>query len=394
MNDKKPGHRRGRTPSARKDRGGKRGNGEGTIYQRQSDGKWCASVSLDGGRRKVLYGKTRQEVARKLAAALRDVQMGMPLPGDRLTLERFLLDRLATTVKPSRSSGTYLRYEAACRLHIIPQIGRVPLTKVGPAHIQKVQSALVAASKSAATISLVRACLCSALTRAEKWQLVQRNVVPLTEAPRSSVDEPQPLTPEQAQAFLHAAAGHEFEHLFTVMLATGLRIGEALGLQWSAVNLESTRLQVRKQLIEIPRQPRRFGEPKSASGKRSVPLIPAAIAALHAQRARVLQYKLVAGSAWQDQDLVFPDYIGRFLVSRRVDRVFKSLLGQAGLATTFTPHSLRHSTGTYLTARGVPDRVVMEMLGHSSLEMTRRYQHVMSSMLNEAAEQLASIFPS
>ena len=222
---------------------------------------------------------------------------------------------------------------------------------------------------------------------------MQRNVVPLTEAPRSSVEEPQPLTPEQAQAFLNAAAGHEFEHLFTVMLATGLRIGEALGLQWSAVSVESQRLQVRRQLIEIPRQPRRFGEPKSASGKRSIPLIPVAVAALHAQRAKVLKYKLVAGTGWQDQDLVFPDQIGRFLVSRRVDRVFKSLLVQAGLPTTFTPHSLRHSTGTYLTACGVPDRVVMEMLGHSSLDMTRRYQHVMSSMLNEAAEQLASIFP-
>jgi integrase len=186
-------------------------------------------------------------------------------------------------------------------------------------------------------------------------------VVPLTEAPRSSVEEPQPLTPEQAQAFLNAAAGHEFEHLFTVMLATGLRIGEALGLQWSAVSVEAKRLQVRKQLIEIPRQPRRFGEPKSASGKRSIPLIPVAVAALHAQRARVLQYKVIAGSAWQDQDLVFSDQLGRFLVSRRV---FKSLLLQAGLPTTFTPHSLRHSTGTYLTARGVPDRVVMEMLGH------------------------------
>lgn len=374
-------------------RGGKRGNGEGTIYQRQSDGKWCASVSLDGGRRKVLYGKTRQEVARKLTSAMRDVQMGMPLPGDRLTLEYFLTDWLATTVKPSRSSGTYLRYEAACRLHIIPKIGRVPLTKVGPSHIQKVQTELMAAGKSAASINLVRACLCSALTRAEKWQLVQRNVVPLTEAPRSSVEEPQPLTPEQARAFLNAAAGHEFEHLFTVMLATGLRIGEALGLQWSAVSVESKRLQVRRQLIEIPRQPRRFGEPKSASGKRSIPLIPVAVAALHAQRARVLQYKLVAGAAWQDQDLIFSDQLGRFLVSRRVDRVFKSLLLQAGLPTTFTPHSLRHSTGTYLTARGVPDRLVMEMLGHSSLKMTRRYQHVMSSMLNEAAEQLATIFP-
>src|SRR5258708_26470157 len=117
------------------------------------------------------------------------------------------------------------------------------------------------------------------------------------------------------------------------MLATGLRIGEALGLHWSTVNLESKRLQVRKQLIEIPRQPRQFGEPKSASGKRSVPLIPAAIAALHAQRARVLQYKLVAGSAWKDQDLVFPDRLGRFLVSRRVDPRFQSLLIQASLPT-------------------------------------------------------------
>jgi integrase len=153
---------------------------------------------------------------------------------------------------------------------------------------------------------------------------------------------------------MDASRGHEFEHLFAVMLATGLRIGEALGLQWSVISLESKRLQVRKQLIEIPRQPRRFGEPKSASGKRSVPLIPAAVAALHAQRARVLQYMLVAEPVWHDQDLVFPDQLGRFLVSRCVDRVFKSLLHHAGLPTTFTPHSLRHSTGTYLTARGSP----------------------------------------
>ena len=59
-------------------RAGERGNGEGTIYQRESDGKWCASVSLDSGRRKVLYGKTRKEVAQKLNEALRRKQQGVP----------------------------------------------------------------------------------------------------------------------------------------------------------------------------------------------------------------------------------------------------------------------------------------------------------------------------
>jgi integrase len=181
------------------------------------------------------------------------------------------------------------------------------------------------------------------------------------------------------------------------MLATGLRIGEALGLQWSAVDLHAKRLEVRNQLSEIPRQPRQFTDPKSASGRRTVPLIPAAVAALHAQRARVLQSKLAAGPAWQDPqstlDLVFPNAQGGFQISRRVERAFKQALLAANLPTTFTLHTLRHSTRTYLTAKGVPDRVVMALLGHSSPEMTRRYQHVMSSMLTEAAEQLAAIFP-
>ena len=79
------------------------------------------------------------------------------------------------------------------------------------------------------------------------------------------------------------------------------------------------------------------------------------------------------------------------LVGRRVERVFKQLLGHARLPTTFTPHSLRHSTATYLTAMDVPPRVIMEIMGHSSLAMTSKYQHVMESMLDHAADRLANI---
>ena len=67
---------------------------------------------------------------------------------------------------------------------------------------------------------------------------------------------------------------------------------------------------------------------------------------------------------------------------------FRRLCTQAGIPAGYTPHCLRHSTGTYLTAAGVPDRVVMEILGHSSPEMTRRYQHVMNTMLEDAVRRL------
>src|SRR5207249_9652369 len=98
----------------------KRGNGEGTIYQRQSDGKWCASVSLDFGKRKVIYGTTRKEVAQKLNEALRRKQQGIPFGSDRLTLGRFLDHWLETVIKPEREPTTYEGYEVSVRLHIKP----------------------------------------------------------------------------------------------------------------------------------------------------------------------------------------------------------------------------------------------------------------------------------
>jgi len=73
--------------------------------------------------------------------------------------------------------------------------------------------------------------------------------------------------------------------------------------------------------------------------------------------------------------------------------VFKQLLERAGLPTALTPHNLRHSTATYLMARGVPPRVIMEIMGHSSLAMTARYQHLIDGVLDDAAERLAGIFP-
>src|SRR5437667_5991364 len=118
-----------------------RGNGEGSVYQR-SDGKWCAAVSLERGNRKVLYGRTRKEVADKLNDALRDAKRGLPLPSGRLTTAKYLTDWLEQTVKPSQKPLTYEKYDQVVRTHIKPAIGSVPLARLGPEHVQKVQAAM------------------------------------------------------------------------------------------------------------------------------------------------------------------------------------------------------------------------------------------------------------
>ena len=107
-----------------------RGNGEGTIYQRKSDGKWCASLMLEGGKRKVLYGKTRQEVARKLRDAQQNRDQGLPPVTDRQAFGVFLDRWLAEVVRPSLRPRTFESYADLVRLHIKPGLGRIQLAKL------------------------------------------------------------------------------------------------------------------------------------------------------------------------------------------------------------------------------------------------------------------------
>src|SRR5687768_11282813 len=106
----------------------RRGHGEGSIYQR-ADGKWCASVNLGyvNGKRKqkVIYGKTRKEVAEKLKILLRDHQQGLPIATERQTVGQFLARWLADVVKPNRRPATYRSYEQMARCHLIPALGRI-----------------------------------------------------------------------------------------------------------------------------------------------------------------------------------------------------------------------------------------------------------------------------
>src|SRR6266542_3065982 len=105
---------------------GKRGNGEGSIYQ-DSRGLYRAAVTLENGKRKYLSGRTRQDVARKLNAALESREKGLPVPGQRLTTAAYLNDWLENTVKPSQKPLTYEKYRQVVATHITPALGRLPL---------------------------------------------------------------------------------------------------------------------------------------------------------------------------------------------------------------------------------------------------------------------------
>ncbi|HEX6508385.1 MAG TPA: site-specific integrase, partial [Chloroflexota bacterium] len=153
-------------------------------------------------------------------------------------------------------------------------------------------------------------------------------------------------SPDDAAIFLAAVRGHRYGHLYAFMLATGLRLGEALGLRWCDVDLDGKRIRVEHTLEHLRRRPWRLTDPKSVSGRRNIPLIGPALFSLRSQHARIAEMRLAVGAAWADLDFVFPSAVGTPLDGPNVYHEFKKLLVRAGLPSTHRPHDLRNSTAT------------------------------------------------
>lgn len=374
---------------------GRRGKGEGSIRLR-ADGRWEATLTLTpmGGkrRRKSFFGKTRTEVARKLTAALKAQGDGLPLPSERLTVKAFFGEWLEAK-RPSLRPESYRRYEEAARLHIVPEIGRKPLSKVTPADLQALYARCRAKGLSGTSLSLIHGVVHKALDDAAKWGLTVRNVADLVDAPKRDTGEMRTLSPEEAARLLLAARGDPLEAFYALALTSGLRLGELQALRWRDVDLDRRRLRVTATLQGAQDGRPILAEPKTARSRRTVHLSEMALQALRAHRTRQLEQRLVVGAIWQDNDLVFCNGFGRPLDGNNVrTRSFAPLLERADLPP-MRFHSLRHSAATLLMAEGVPVKVASEMLGHADITVTLKvYSHVLPGMQEAAADAMDRLF--
>jgi integrase len=372
----------------------RRGKGEGSIFQRESDGLWVTTVNLgiiDGKRtRKTIYGRTRKEVVAKLKELQQKQHQGLTLSGEQLTIKDYLAHWLEQVIKPHRRPRTYRSYADTIRLHIVPRLGHYHLDKLTPAHVQAMINDL-AEQSGPRTTQYARAVLQRALNRAVKWNLVVRNVVLATDPPRSEARPIAPLSDTQARQLLEAVRGHRLEVLYRVMLSLGLRRGEVLALLWSDVDFEHNLLRITGSLQRAEGKLERTA-PKSAAGARTLPLPPVLAEALRDHQARQEQERAELGPEWREHGLVFPSSVGTPMEPRNLYRHFKTLLKKLGLPATLRVHDLRHSCATLLIAQGVHPRVVMEILGHSQISLTMNtYGHVMPETQREAAAKVDAL---
>jgi integrase len=356
----------------------KRANNEGSIWRRK-DGRWCGAyfVLRPGGRgrvRKYVYGKSRVEVHKKLTDVIRKVYEGKPVPVSRQTVGAYLDEWLDQVAVHRVRASTLQGYRINVRKHINPRIGSRPLGSLSPREIRLLLDDLAATGLSPRSVQYVHATLRVALEHAVREELLPRNAAKLLQAPTPTRSEREPPAVDEARRLLKVAREDRLFALYVVAVMLGLRRSEALALRWEDIDLDKGVLRVRQTLHRVGGT-LEFLPTKTPRSRRTVPLPGSVREALLDHRARQQEERAVA-RVWLDSGLVFVTAIGTAIDPMNFTHAFQALCNRAGVRRVRL-HDLRHTSVSLLLDMGEHLRLVMEIVGHTALEMTMNvYGHV------------------
>lgn len=289
------------------------------------------------------------------------------------------LERWLAVIAPSVRASTLVFYRQRCR-RLIGALGHWRLRDLRPSHVEE---ALLALPLAPWTVRGLRSVLRSALGLAVRDGIVSQNAAALARLP-AATHRRQPPTTDEVRALIAALDGHRLRSLVVLLAATGLRVGEALGLRWADIDLDAGRLTVRHQLVRERTgegdQPYILTPPKTSTARRVVLLAPVAVEALRARR-RAAAEELFR----PPHDLVFTNRKGGPLAPSSVGRILTDACARAKIRQ-ITPHDLRRYAATIVAATG--DLLAAQaLLGHTSPKLTsERYAAPTEAALRRAAQ--------
>jgi len=361
------------------------------VYFDEHRQQFHGQIMLPTGKRTSVYGKTAREVSRKLNAVRREIEAGLHGSLDSTKSLRAFIDDWLTNRKASLRLGTFISYTRLIENHLGDLADR-PINTIRAKDLHDLYTAELKKGFSPATVRRLHVLLHDVLKTAMRLDLIPRNVATFVDPPSVPHTEFVPLTEYEVQRFLFEAREDRLGVVYLLALATGMRAGEYLGLQWSNVSLARRQVRVRTTLHRYKGQ-FVLEETKSRTSRRDIPLPESVCLALAAHQMQQEMERDLAGAAWDASwNIVFCSPIGTPLHGDMIYRHFKGLLKAARLSTSTRVHDLRHTFATLLLERGVNIRAVSELLGHASVTITlNTYGHVTPKMQDTALEHITQI---
>lgn len=341
--------------------------------------------------------------------------------GSDPTLEAFLVERWVPSRRHSWAEGT-IRYRCwAVDSVLVPDLGHRRLSELTTEEIERWISWRVSVPFSTSgrlpkpgTMRGILTTLNAALNQAMRWRLIEVNPLIGIPMPKSAIESAQIWTAEDVQQFFMFVRGSRYEPLWRLLFATGLRRGEALGLQWGDIDFDAAQLRVQRCLLADSREGAlRYGPPKSARSRRTVTLDAGTVDSLRRLRERsitewraqrlVLEKMIAAhredkgrapvlSTTLAADQPVFVNADGRPLLPATVSDAFRRAVAGAGLPR-IRLHDIRHSHLTHLLRSGEPIQNVAARAGHGSAFTTlSTYAHVIAGDDKRTALRAAGLF--
>lgn len=375
--------------------------GEGSVYRRKSDGKWCASVTLPSGKRKVVYGRTEREALKARRDLLKDIEAGRPVPFGRTPtlgeyLRRWLDVRIAGEVEAGHlDASTADSYRQMIEGHVLPtSLAKVKTNRLTADDVRAWQRERLKTESSRGkpfsprTVGMAHAAMRRALNDAVHDEVLTRNPAALVRLPSGQVRKAQQPSEQDLAKVFAAMVDDPRRALWLTMIALGPRRGEALAMRWSLTDLDAGTATLRKQ---IRREGGRLVEKdlKTASSKATLALPGSLVEVLRIHRKDQARERLAA-KVWVDSDLIFTTSIGTPLEPRNVNRAWSAVCERAGVKMTL--HGLRHAAASLAFAAGADLKEVQAMLRHSQIGITANiYVDVFESVRRGTADRMDDV---
>src|SRR5258706_1205206 len=354
----------------------RRPSGEGSIFQDQR-GFWVAKITLPDGIRREKHSKRQDVVKKWLLTARSELRDGVLPKDENITVSQFFTNYKETVWKHTMRPNTLEVRSYLLRKHILTIIGSIKLVGLRPDHLQSLYSKKLDEGLSKLTVLIIHQLIHKALSNAEKWGMVSRNVSNLIEAPKREKRPMSVWTPEQVLQFLSATKNHPYWLIWVLAIYGSMRRGEIWGIHCEDIDLSKGTI-----FIQYSVSSRKGGtflsKPKTESSIRMVKIPQDALTAL----------KVYLDRLNRKDGLLFRSSTGNFVHPSNVVRAFKHETKKAGLPR-IRFHDLRHTSVALMAAAGIHAKTVQERLGHAQLSTTLDvYYHLFPSLQDEATEKL------
>jgi integrase len=378
---------------------------KGHVHQR-AKGSWTVVYDLPadpvtGKRRQrseAIRG-TKRGAEHRLREILLSIDQGAYVRRNKLTVGELLRQWMQNHASMNTTDRTQESYAAVVGRHLIPSLGRVPLSELEPQQLESYYARKLSEGRadgkgglSARTVVYHHRILSNALDYAVRMGLAVRNVAKVVEPPRVARVAMQTLSVEEVNRFLDAARDTDHYVYFATLIYTGLRRGELLALRWRNLDVSSGKLSVVATAYKLGTGEYRIKEPKTLHSRRTVILPASLVELLKAYRFDQELLRIQLGIGLGADDFVFSRPNGSPINPNAMTLAFQRILKRAGL-NGVRIHDLRHTHATLMLKAGVHPKVVSERLGHANIGITLDiYSHVLPGLQEAAAEKFERVF--